>query len=163
METKDLIGHLNKEADLLKDLIQVLHRETECIVARDYKGLYETVGAKEHLVMRINAAGCARGVLIAECLTALGAPSGKEATMTSVMEHAGQEGGVLEDCRKRLISLSSTVKDINKLNSIITESSMQNITKTLGFLGNFVQPSTYKATGSFDGFALKGSRLSEGA
>jgi hypothetical protein len=40
---------------------------------------------------------------------------------------------------------------------------MENVSKTLGFLGNFMQPSTYKATGSFDGFAVKGSRLSEGA
>ena len=28
---------------------------------------------------------------------------------------------------------------------------------------NFMQPGTYKASGSFDGFAVKGSRLSEGA
>lgn len=163
METKNLIGHLKKEAELLKDLIQVLHKETECIVSRDYKALYETVGAKEHLVMRVNAAGGARNALIAECFAALGGSSNGEASLSSVIELAGANGIALDECRTNLLSLASTVKDINSLNSIITESSMQNVTKTLGFLGNFVQKSTYKATGSFDGFALKGSRLSEGA
>ena len=59
--------------------------------------------------------------------------------------------------------MASTVKEINLLNSRIVESSLGNVVKTLCFLGNFMQASTYKATGSFEGFAVKGSRLSEGA
>ena len=163
MEIKNLIGHLKSEIELFKDLISVLHRETECIVARDYKGLYETVSQKEHLVMRIQAAGQARQPLLKEGFSALGGAPVQEANLTSLLELAGESAGGLDECQRTLLSLTSTVKEINGLNSLIIESSMENVAKTLGFLGNFMQPSTYKATGSFDGFAVKGSRLSEGA
>lgn len=162
MENENLIGHLKREVELFKDLICVLHRETACIVERDYKGLYETVSHKEHLIMRIQAAGEARQALLKECFAALGGAPSLEANLTSLIELAGDFPG-LDECQKTLLSLTSTVKEINGLNSLIIESSMENVAKTLGFLGNFMQPSTYKATGSFDGFAVKGTRLSEGA
>jgi flagellar biosynthesis/type III secretory pathway chaperone len=163
MEIKDLIGHLNREIELFKDLISVLHRETECIVARDYKGLYETVSQKEHLAMRIQSAAGVRQPLLKECFTALGKESAREANLSILIELAGIKGAPLDECQKTILSLTSTIKEINGLNSLIIESSIENVTKTLGFLGNFMQPSTYKSSGSFDGFAVKGSRLSEGA
>ncbi|MBI2399593.1 MAG: flagellar protein FlgN, partial [Deltaproteobacteria bacterium] len=158
-----LIGHLKREIELFKDLICVLHRETECIVGRDYKGLYETVSQKEHLAMRIHAATEARQPLLKEGMAAFGAAPAREVNLTSLIELATASAPVLEECQKTLFSLTSTIKEINGLNSLIIESSMANVAKTLGFLGNFMQPSTYKATGSFDGFAVKGSRFSEGA
>lgn len=163
MEIKDLIDHLNGEAGLLKDLVAVLHRETECIVARDYKGLYETTGQKEHLVVRINASGGERDRLLRGCLASRGAKESDSPAVSTLVELAGKDAPELDECHKKLLSLSSSVMEINRLNSVITESSIGNVAKTLGFLGNFLQPSTYKASGSFEGFAVKGSRLSEGA
>jgi flagellar biosynthesis/type III secretory pathway chaperone len=163
MEIKDLIGQLDREIELFKDLISVLHRETECIVGRDYKGLYETVSQKDHLLKRIYSASEARTPAIKECLAAFGGQSSGEANLTALIELAGERAMGLEDCQKKLLSLTSTVKEINGLNSLIIESSMENVSRTLGFLGNFMQPSTYKSSGSFDGFAVKGTRLSEGA
>lgn len=163
MENENLIGHLKSEVELFKDLVAVLHRETECIVGRDYKGLYETVSQKEHLAMRIYAAAEARKPLLKEALAVLGGAPAQEVNLTSLIELAGAKAPRLEECQKTLLSLGSTIKEINGLNTLIIESSMENVAKTLGFLGNFMQPSTYKATGSFDGFAVKGTRLSEGA
>lgn len=163
MEIKDLIGHLNREIELFKDLIPVLHKETECLVGRDYKGLYETVSLKEHLVMRINAAGSVRQSLIRNTLAAFGGAADSGANLSAIIDLAGSKASGVEECQKTLLSLASTIKEINRLNSTITQSSLDNVNKTLGFLGNFMQPSTYKASGSFDGFAVKGSRLSEGA
>lgn len=162
MEIKNLIDHLNREIELFKDLISVLHKETECIAGRDYKGLYETVSVKEHLIMRINGALSIRGKLLKEALSAAGSTQG-EATISALAGLAGKDASAIDSCQKTLYSLTTTVKEINRLNSVIIESSLDNVTKTLGFLGNFLQPSTYKPTGSFEGFALKGSRLSEGA
>jgi flagellar biosynthesis/type III secretory pathway chaperone len=163
MEIKDLTGHLNREIELFKDLISVLHRETECIAGRDYKGLYETVSQKEHLAMRINSAAGARQPLLKKCLAALGGDPAQEANLTNLIDLAGSKGASLNECQKTILSLTSTIKEINSLNSLIIESSIENVIKTLGFLGNFMQPSTYKASGSFDGFAVKGTRLNEGA
>lgn len=163
MENENLTGHLKREIELFKDLIAVLHRETECMVGRDYKGLYETVSQKDLLAMRIHAATEARQPLLKEALAALGCAPGQEVNLTSLIEMAPASAPVLEECQKTLFSLASTIKEINGLNSLIIESSMESVARTLGFLGNFMQPSTYKATGSFDGFAVKGSRLSEGA
>ncbi len=163
MEIKDLIDRLDREVELFKDLISVLHRETECIVGRDYKGLYQTVSQKEHLLKRIHLSSEERAAALKECLAAFGAQGAGEANLTALIELAGERASGLEECQKKLLSLTSTVKEINGLNSLILESSMENVSKTLGFLGNFMQPSTYKSSGSFDGFAVKGTRLSEGA
>ncbi len=159
MKTKDLIGHLRSEIELFKELIAVLHAETECMVGRDYKGLYEAVSGKEQLVMRINSASGTRKRLLIECFPSTGAP--EEANLTSLIELTGN--GALAECQKTLLSLASTVKEINGVNRLIMESSMENVTRTLSFLGNFMQPGTYKPTGSFGELAVKGARLSEGA
>lgn len=161
MKTKDLIGHLRTEIELFKELIAVLHAETECMVGRDYKGLYEAVSGKEQLVTRINSASETRRRLLRECLESIGADMPVEANLTALVELTGN--GALVDCQKTLLSLASTVKEINGVNRLIMESSMENVTRTLGFLGNFMQPGAYKSTGSFGEPALKGMRLSEGA
>lgn len=163
MDIRNLIGHLDKEAALFKELISILQKETENLVTRDYKGLYETVSQKEHLAMRISALGRTRQDLLSKAAIALGCCEGSAATLSSVIERAGLESGALEDCRKSILSLTSSVKEINSLNSLVAGGSLDNINKTLGFLGNFLQTSVYKPTGAFAGFAVKGSRLSEGA
>lgn len=163
MEITNLIGHLKREAGLFRDLISTLHRETECMVGRDYKGLYETIGQKDQLAMRIGAATGGRQKLLREALAALGGKSEGEVNLSAVIELSGSRAEALDDAQKTILSLASTVKEINALNSRLAESSLGNVVKTLAFLGNFMQPSTYKATGSFDGFAVKGTRLSEGA
>lgn len=162
MEIRELIGRLDKEIALFKELISVLHRETESIVGRDYKGLYEVVGLKESALQRIAAAGAETIDSIRTLAKARGV-SDEEASLARLASLSGPRGRDLDERREALKSLSQTVQEINALNSAIIRDSLDNINKTLGFLGNFVQPGTYRPSGSFGGFAVKGARLSEGA
>jgi len=163
MEITNLIGHLEMEADLFRELVSTLHRETECMVGRDYRGLHEVIGLKDHLAMRIGAAAQGRQKLLWDALSALGGMSEGEVNLSAVIALSGARSGELDEAQKTVLSLASTVKEVNALNSRLVESSLGNVVKTLSFLGNFMQPSTYRPTGSFEGFAVKGTRLSEGA
>lgn len=163
MEIDRLIGHLNGEIRLCKELVSLLQRETEAIVSRDYRALYEIVGQKEHLVMRVNAQSEARADFIRAALASLGAPQ-EEPSLAAVIEKArGPARQDIENCRSTLQTLASSIRELNSLNARVIENSLENVRKTLGFLGNFLQPSVYKPGGKMDEFAPKGSRLSKGA
>src|SRR3989304_4455964 len=164
MEIDRLIGHLNGEIRLCKELVSLLQKETEAIVSRDYRALYEIVGQKRPLVARVNALSEARAGFIRAALSFLGAPAEQEPSLAAVIEKAGSPAKQdIENCRSTLQTLASSVKELNSLNARVIENSLQNVKKTLGFLGNFLQPSVYKPGGKLDEFALKGSRLSKGA
>ncbi|MBE7414815.1 MAG: flagellar protein FlgN [Deltaproteobacteria bacterium] len=158
-----LIGHLKKEIGLCKELIAVLHRETESIVARDYKALYEAAGEKEGLVRKVDASVAARAKRMEDACASLGIPCGDGAALESIARQVGELGGELDKCLKTLASLAASIKELNDLNSLAIQSSLDNVKKTLGFLGNFLQPSAYKAGGKAEELAFKGSRLSKGA
>ncbi|MBW7956359.1 MAG: flagellar protein FlgN [Deltaproteobacteria bacterium] len=158
-----LIGHLKKEIGLCKELIAVLHRETESIVARDYKALYEAAGEKEGLVRKVNATAGARTRHIEEACASLGIPADNGTALDGIVERGGERGAELGECLKTLAALAASIKELNDLNSLAIRSSLDNIKKTLGFLGNFLQPSAYKPGGKAEDFAFKGSRLSKGA
>lgn len=164
MEIERLIGQLNAEIRLCKELVSLLQRETEAIVSRDYRALYEIVGQKEHLVMRVNSQSDARADFIRAALSFLGAPEGQETSLAAVIERAdGRLKHEIEDCRSTLQTLASSIKELNGLNARVIENSLDNVKKTLGFLGNFLQPSVYRPGGKMDELALKGSRLNKGA
>ncbi|HEY4707758.1 MAG TPA: flagellar protein FlgN [Thermodesulfobacteriota bacterium] len=163
MEIDRLIGHLNGEIRLCKELVSLLQRETEAIVSRDYRALYEIVGQKEHLVTRVNAQSEARADFIRAALAFLGAPQ-EEPSLAAVIEMVrGPARQDIENCRSTLQTLASSIKELNSLNARVIENSLENVRKTLGFLGNFLQPSVYKPGGKMDEFAPKGSRLNKGA
>lgn len=163
MEINLVIEHLKKEIDLFKEFISVLQKETENIVGRDYRGLYDTVGLKENLISRIETAGGLRAKLIGEAAEALGVNG--EPSLTALIE---KTSGVIEDTLREsqstLLTLLESVIEISRLNTAVVRESLDNINKTLGFLGNFMPATVYNPAGSFAGsYSLKGSRLSEGA
>lgn len=158
-----LIGHLKKEIGLCKELIAVLQRETESIVARDYTALYETAGEKEELVRKVNATAGERARHIDEARMELGIPAGSGPAIDAVVERGGERGAELDGCLRTLASLAASIKELNDLNSLAIRSSLDNVKKTLGFLGNFLQPSAYKPGGGAEGLSFKGSRLNKGA
>ncbi|MBI5587080.1 MAG: flagellar protein FlgN [Deltaproteobacteria bacterium] len=155
--------HLKKEISLYKEFITVLQTETEKIIGRDYKGLYETVGLKEHLIIRIESAGRSRLQLMCEAASSLGVQG--EPTLSSIIERAaGKVKEELRECQSTILSLLESIREINKLNSMVVRESLDNINKTLGFLGNFMPSTVYNPAGAFEGnCSFKGSRLSEGA
>lgn len=159
---RPIIDHLAKEMSLYKELITVLQKETEDLVGRDYRGLYETVSAKEQILLRIQSAGNLRNRLIKEAALKAGAPAETLSSLIERMEE-GPAKDELKNLQSSIVSFIESIQEINKVNSLIVKGSLENINKTLGFLSNFMPASNYKATGTFDGVAIKGSRLSEGA
>ncbi|MBI5827732.1 MAG: flagellar protein FlgN [Deltaproteobacteria bacterium] len=162
MEIQQLIEHLKKEISVYKEFIAVLHNETENVVARDYKNLYDTICGKEHLLARIGSLGRERRELMSAAARANGLEGGS--TLTSIMEKAQDPLKTeLKGCQATIFSLIESVKDINKVNSIAVKGSLDNIRKTLGFLSSFIPNANYKPTGTFDGIEVKGGRLNKGA
>ena len=162
MEIQLLIEHLKKEISVYKEFIAVLQNETENVVARDYKGLYETIGGKELLLARIESLGKKRRELMDAAARAHGLEG--EATLTSLIARAQDPlRRELRECQSTVFSLLESIKDINKVNSIAVKGSLDNIRKTLGFLSNFLPNVNYKPTGTFDGIAVKGGRFNKGA
>ncbi|MBI5491365.1 MAG: flagellar protein FlgN [Deltaproteobacteria bacterium] len=159
---RTLTDHLNKEASLYRELIEILQKETEDLIVRDYKGLYDTVGRKEQVLNRIAKAAPQRLRLIKEAALRLGVTGAPG--LSAVIERAhGAEKEALKSARDIIVSLIESAKEINTVNSLAMKDSLENIKKTLGFLGNFLPGGTYKQSGAFDTASIKGSRLSEGA
>lgn len=163
MEIKFVAEHLKKEIGLYKEFIAVLQKETENIVGRDYKGLYETAGLKEGLIIRIERASRSRAVLMHEAAATLGIQG--ETKLSFIIEKlSGDLKEELLESQATILSLLESIKEINSLNSLVVKESLDNINKTLGFLGNFMPATVYNPTGAFEGsYSVKGARLSEGA
>ncbi|MBI5454900.1 MAG: flagellar protein FlgN [Deltaproteobacteria bacterium] len=166
MESNAIELHLTKEESLYKELISVLQAETENLVSRDFRALYETVGRKEHILKRIELSGVERLKLVRDASEKLGLKPGPkgEFPLSDVIERSGASRAALESKRNIIISLVESIKELNHLNGLVVKGSLDNINKTLGFLGNFLQTGVYRQSGAFDGFAtVKGAHLSEGA
>lgn len=162
MEIQPLIEHLNKEISVYKEFIAILHSETENVVARDYKALYDTICGKEHLLARIGSFGGERRELMSAAARAGGLEGG--ATLTSIMEKAREPLRTeLKGRQATIFSLIESIKEINKVNSIAIKGSLDNIRKTLGFLSSFIPNANYNPTGTFGGIEVKGGRLNKGA
>jgi flagellar biosynthesis/type III secretory pathway chaperone len=163
MGTGLLIGHLEKELELFKEFVAVLQKETENLISRDYKGLYETVSRKEHLLVRFEVLGSGRQSLMQATADSIGV-SGKDLNLTRIIEGlAGNEKAEVKRLQAGILALLDSIREINKLNSLVVKESIENINKTLGMLTNFMPAGTYSHKGSFKGVAVKGTRLSEGA
>ncbi len=161
MSVKALTEHLNNEIAVYKELVGVLQKETENLVARDYKGLYETSGRKGHIVLRINHMSEVRQGLMNEAARSFGAEPG--GNLSRIIELASfMDAEALRTAQNAILSIVEGVKEINKLNALVVEGSLDNINKTLGLLSNFMPKNVYKPTGAFQSIAEKGLRLNKG-
>lgn len=164
MNITDITEHLDKEAGAYKEFISVLQKETECLVSRDYKGLYEAAGAKEALLTRIQKLVDRRSALIEGCARAMSIDCPPSDLISSILASAseGQREAFINS-QSAVSNLIDTIKEVNRVNSLVIKGSLEHINKTLGFLGNFMPGSVYKPSGAFGEIPMKGSRLSEGA
>jgi flagellar biosynthesis/type III secretory pathway chaperone len=165
MDITHIINHLGSEATAYKEFIAVLQEETECLVSRNYKGLYETAGNKQALLSRIKKLNETRAALLARSARGLDASAdGTAAAVSAIIDsappHQKEEFLRLHDS---LGSLIDTIHEVNKVNSLVIKGSLEHINKTLGFFSNFMPGTVYKPTGAFGDISLKGSRLNKGA
>ncbi len=161
MSVQALTEHLGKEIAVYKELVSVLQKETESLVARDYQGLYDTSSRKGHIVLRINHLSEVRQELMNDAARSFDA--GPVANLSEIIELASfMDAENLRAAQSAILSIVEGVKEINKLNALVVEGSLDNINKTLGLLSNFMPKNLYKPTGAFDSTVQKGTRLNEG-
>lgn len=144
------------------DLVGILQKETRDLVERDYKALYDTVDSKQQVVGRIEALGKKRAALIADGAKDLSIDG--EANLSAIIARlSGPQREELARLQETILALVESVSEINSLNTLVVKGSLENIVKTLGFLGGFMPGTTYKRGGIMEGVSSKGQRLSEGA
>lgn len=159
---KLLIDQLKKEIALYNDLVAILHRETENLVSRDYKGLYDTVSVKERLLLRIDSCSVEREKLLKDAGAALGITG--VINLSAIIERTGAvHKKELKDCQGVILALIDSIKEINTVNSRVVSASLDNINKALGLIGSFLPKNIYQPNGAFAGLSVKGHRLCEGA
>ncbi len=163
MDVQGLINKIEIEIRLYKELIALLHEETEAVIQRDYKELYKVIGHKGHVLAALEQAvreriTCLDKMLADESLT------GEQATLSAfILKLPGSsERKELSGARVRLQSLMDSAREVNRVNTHIVQKSLDNVNKTLGFLGNLFVKDTYGPGGAIGGMEVKGSRLSEG-
>ena len=166
MRLDRLIERLRDEVALYEEFIATLQAETECLVSRDYRKLYDTVCRKEGVLARMCAGGQAR-LREMEAVAADMDLSGP-VTLTSILRSAEflnwAEIRELKRLRDAASSLLDSIKEINKLNSLVAEGSLENINKALGLLRGFMPGSTYSSHGDYHGvLSRKGQTLIKGA
>lgn len=169
MDLRPLIDHLEVEIKLYKELITVLQKETEDLVTRDYETLYNTVTRKESLLSQIASLTVKRFEVIEGVASLVGLKG--EAKLSEIIERVERIPGVakvkefkeLKGTTETIVTLLESIKDINKVNKIAVEGSLDNINKTLNFIGSFFNANAYNPSGVSETMDFKGGRLSEGA
>lgn len=131
MEITFVAEHLKKEIGLYKEFTEVLQKETENLVGRDYKGLYETACLKEGLIIRIKRASRSRGVLMHEAAATLGIQG--DAKLSSIIEKlSGDFKEELLESRATILSLFERIKEINSLNSVVVKEFLSEAVSAVG-------------------------------
>lgn len=162
MELRHLCEHLEDEIELYKDFISMLHKETESIVSRDYKALYEITATKEVQIKKLDAMRARRALFVTKAAEALGIKG--DISLHAIIENSNQHAASkIEKFLQTLMSLAHSIKEINELNSLVVKGALENVNKTLGLFGGFAPSSTYNPSGAMEGPSIKGSRLCEGA
>lgn len=162
MKTRDLIAHLKGEAETYREFIGVLQAETENLVSRNYRGLYETTSRKEALMARIEGSARVRSELMEGAAREFGVEAdGKLSTLAGAAP--APFASELSSLRDTLSTLIESIREISRVNASVVSDSLENVNKALGFLSSFRPSTVYKPTGAFDTVELKGSQLSEGA
>lgn len=157
-----LSQHLGKEISCYKDFIPVLQQETDNLINRDYKALYETVARKEGFLVKIASLGRTRIELMEEAAGEAGL-SGDDVKLSRIIENTDQPlSDELTELRSKVLSLMESINEISRVNTLVVEGSLENINKTLGLLSNLAANKTYSPKGAFHQMELKGSRLNEG-
>jgi len=163
MDMTNIIEHLGRESAAYKEFILLLQRETECLISRDYKGLYEAAGSKEALMARIQRLVSARAGLISSFAASLGMAGQTDGVVSSLLASVPEsQKEAFIKAQSEATNLIDTIKEVSRVNSLVIKDSLEHINKTLGFFGNFMPGSVYSPSGAFGKVPIKGSRLSEG-
>jgi hypothetical protein len=113
MNATSAAGQMLSEIALFKELTEILHRETECLVSRDSAGLSETIERARLVADRIEELGMARGRVLG-----VAQPSAGNGTSRMEAAEVSRHHGVL-------LALIDGAREINRINRVALRGALE--------------------------------------
>ena len=133
---EDLIGVLQQEYDIYKELIPIAEKKTKTIVKNDLSTLHEIIEQEQLAIDRINALEKKREEVIVNMVTVINRdPSTlnlKE--IVRILEKQPKEQVILSEVQKNLKSTIQRLMEINSHNKSLIDESLEMIEFNLNFI-----------------------------
>ena len=157
-----LLGLLEEETKLYGLLLLTLQQEKKAVVGSKLEKLNEAGKEKENLLLKIRILEEQR-VKIMEALAAELGCSSKELTLIALSQSVGKPySDQFKKCRSNLLSLTQSIKEINRANAAMFNYSVELVKSSLDLLDNIIvsNPVYYRTgkiqTGHFEGRVFSG-------
>lgn len=139
---------LAQQTELLKQLVELLQRDHQSIVAHDVEALESSNQRKEELVVRLHAAERMRQELCRSAAAALGVRP-EQATVSKLCAALGPEGRALEESAQKLRAVVGGLRELVRVSHGFLEQSILGIRGLLALIGTLHArgAGTYDATG----------------
>jgi flagellar biosynthesis/type III secretory pathway chaperone len=137
---KRLTTLLDEETELLGALLSILQDENNALICAKLNKLNETCKKKENLILKIRILEEQRIHVLQEFSELSGHTPGiiTLAELSGLAE--GDDYTRLAGCRSNLLSLSESIRDLNKSNRSLLNYSIGLVRTSLSFLDNFISP-----------------------
>lgn len=158
----NLISILHQEIALYQELYRLLHEERRIMTELSLEGLYSSNNRKETLLLRLKVLERARLDLIDKIAPLIDLLPG-EITITSLINRiADPLKESLLSCYTRLSSLVESIEEINYINGLLIERSLDYIRGSISYLNSLISPlPLYMPTGMIKGDERSGKILSK--
>ncbi|MFH1625988.1 MAG: flagellar protein FlgN [Pseudomonadota bacterium] len=145
---EDLLTSLDRETALYQNLLLILQREKQAVVGLAFDDLNESNKEKETLILQARAFEEARLVLSERLAEQLKIPAHK-LTLLHLSDAVEEPySAKLKTYRSNLLSLLSSIQEINRVNETLIAHSLDCFTGSLSLLTSLVSSgSTYLDTG----------------
>jgi flagellar biosynthesis/type III secretory pathway chaperone len=147
-QVEELVRVLERETELVRELVDVLQADQQRIVRQDVAGLEQSNAHKEALVVRLQGAELQRRTRTAELGAALGL-SREELRVSHLCPRLGAGGQKLAEAAERLRALLGGLAELVAVSRGFLEQSILGIRGLLSLLESLrtSQGSTYDASG----------------
>ena len=130
----ELITILNKEIELHKGLLSLLHKDRELLVDLCVEEIFENNKKKETCTLKIKMLEESRSLLINELSQHYAIPP-RELTLSKIVSLVEEpHRSILDAARSTLTSLVKSIKEVNQGNSLIIKDSLYYFKRSLDFL-----------------------------
>ena len=158
----ELITILNKEIDLHKQLLSILHKEREFLIDLSTEKILDNSKKKETCVLRIKMLEESRLLLVDKLSQHYSIPSQGLTLSRIVSLVEGPPHFALDAAQSTLTSLIKSIKEVNQCNCLIVKDSLYYFNRSLDFLNYASSASpTYVDSGKIKDPKRFGSLLSK--
>ena len=147
----ELVGVLEKESELIKELVEILQQDQKRIIKQDIVGLEDSNRCKEGQVLRLQALEESRLALTERLGQGLGlAPD--EMRVSTICPLLGPEAKDLEQAAEKLRALVGSLNELVAVGRGFLEQSILGIRGLLCLIQSLrtPEPHTYDASGRFE-------------